>query len=148
MLKKRRVDLRRRTDKAEFLRVHRRGGDQCRIFTRQADSVDAVLHQARNEPLVRAPGETHADDLDVLLAGHATTIDELRAAAERLLECRDFVAAPVHEHETAVVFPRCRQCGTEGGVRLRTPTDLDHSRHSGSPAVSSRPSIRLAFCIA
>ena len=73
-------------------------------------------------------------------------VDERRASAERGLERADFVAATVHEHEAAVrARPPGRERWRERRIRLRAAADLDDARHAGNPAVSSRPSTRLAF---
>ena len=47
-----------------------------------------------------------------------------------------------------VCGPARRERTGERGIRLRAPADLDDARHGGNPAVSSRPSIRFAFCTA
>ena len=107
-------------------------------------------HERRHQPLVRAARQRHAHELDVLRRRHAPAVDERRLArrappAASRLRRRRRARAPGR--------PRCSPSPTR--PRRRAP-DLAAGRPPilmtrvirGSPAVSSRPSMRFAFCTA
>src|SRR4029079_9181822 len=64
------------------------------------------------------------------------------------LKSGNFVATPVHNANVLCIsFPERRDCIDQRGIRLNPAAEFDDGNHN-RPAVSSRPSIRFAFCIA